>query len=96
MPPASPDDRADPSLDEVREDMRRRGVSAVRGIGGVVGAVVKTAGASVGAAREAAAASSAVLRESSEDLRRTSDWVNSEVTGIAVVPSEDDDGDDLI
>jgi len=89
MPPASPDDRADPSLDEVREDMRRRGVSAVRGIGGVVGAVVKTAGASVGAVREAAAASSAVLRESSEDLRRTSDWVNSEVTGIATKAGEE-------
>ena len=88
-PPASPDDRADPSLDEVREDMRRRGVSAVRGIGGVVGAVVKTAGASVGAVREAAAASSAVLRESSEDLRRTSDWVNSEVTGIATKAGEE-------
>ena len=89
MPPASPDDRADPSLDEVREDMRRRGVSAVRGIGGVVGAVVKTAGASVGAVREAAAASSAVLRESSDDLRRTSDWVNSEVTGIATKAGEE-------
>ena len=89
MPPASPDDRADPSLDEVREDMRRRGVSAVRGIGGVVGAVVKTAGASVGAVREAAAASSAVLRESSEDLRRTSDWVNSEVIGIATKAGEE-------
>ena len=89
MPPASPDDRAYPSLDEVREDMRRRGVSAVRGIGGVVGAVVKTAGASVGAVREAAAASSAVLRESSEDLRRTSDWVNSEVTGIATKAGEE-------
>ena len=67
------------SLDDVREDMRRRGVSAVRGFGVVVGAVVK----SVDGIREAAAASSAALRESSEDLQRTSAWVDAEVTGIA-------------
>ena len=77
------------SLDDVHEDMRRRGVSAVRGFGGVVGALVKTAGATAGGFREAAAASSAALRESSEDLRRTSAWVDEEVTGIAAKAGEE-------
>ena len=66
-----------------------RGASAVRGFGGVVGALVKTAGASVDGFREAAAASSAALRESSEDLQRTSAWVNAEVTGIATKAGEE-------
>ena len=91
-PPSSPTDDASSrpeSLDDVREDMRVRGVSAVRGFGGVVGALVKTAGASVDGIREAAAASSAALRESSEDLQRTSAWVNAEVTGIATKAGEE-------
>ena len=61
----------------------------MRGFGGVVGALVKTAGASVDGIREAAAASSAALRESSEDLQRTSAWVNAEVTGIATKAGEE-------
>ncbi len=91
-PSSSPTDDASSrpeSLDDVHEDMRRRGVSAVRGFGGVVGALVKTAGATAGGFREAAAASSAALRESSEDLRRTSVWVDEEMTGIAAKAGEE-------